>query len=137
MKKLSEKGFTLVEIVIVLAIAGLIMVIVFVGVQGAQRARRDAVRKNDNARIAALLEQFRSNNNGNYPNAASFTTTTSGNFNGDYLQRDISLDNEYTYTTTATTCNVSNAGTVYYSGTGGTTYSLKMCLESGEDTRSQ
>ena len=47
MKKLSNKGFTLIEIVIVLAIAALIMVIVFLAVQGAQRSQRDTATKNN------------------------------------------------------------------------------------------
>lgn len=47
MSKLLKKseGFTLIEIVLVLAIAGLILVIVFLAVAGAQRARRDTGRK--------------------------------------------------------------------------------------------
>lgn len=92
----DKKGFTLIEIVLVLAIAGLILVIVFLAVSGAQRSRRDSQRKNDLSRIAAQLEQFASNNNGCYPesaatpgcagtpNWATFWTTyivTAGNFN--------------------------------------------------------
>lgn len=136
MKKLSEKGFTLVEIVIVLAIAGLIMVIVFVGVQGAQRARRDAVRKNDNARIAALLEQFRSNSTAAaYPTEAEFDN--GGAFNTGYIDVDATF-NGYTFTGTGalTACVGTNAGTASYDSTA-TTYTLRMCLESGQDVRSQ
>lgn len=64
MKK--QKGFTLIEIVIVLAIAGLIMVVVFLAVQGAQRGRRDNERKQATARLLAAAEQAASNNNGTY-----------------------------------------------------------------------
>ena len=63
----EKRGFTLIEIVLVLAIAGLITVIVFLAVQGAQRARRDTQRKSDAARLLAAAEQFASNNNGDYP----------------------------------------------------------------------
>ena len=65
----KEKGFTLIEIVLVLAIAGLLLVIVFLAVSGAQRNRRDTQRKNDLSRIAAQIEAFASNNNGCYPSS--------------------------------------------------------------------
>ena len=69
MKLTPEKrsGFTLIEIVIVLAIAALIMVIVFVAVQGAQRARRDTARKNDANIILTAAQQYMSNNSGSVP----------------------------------------------------------------------
>lgn len=67
----KEKGFTLIEIVLVLAIAGLLLVIVFLAVSGAQKSRRDTQRKNDLSRIAANVESFASNNNGCYPGSAA------------------------------------------------------------------
>ncbi|MBW3538215.1 type II secretion system GspH family protein [Candidatus Parcubacteria bacterium] len=70
----NSKGFTLIEIVLVLAIAGLILLIVFLAVQGAQRSRRDGQRKNDAARILSQAEQFASNNNGRYPTAWTDTS---------------------------------------------------------------
>ncbi len=76
----KDEGFTLIEIVLVLAIAGLIMVIVFLAVSGAQKARRDTQRKNDLSRVGTMLEQFASNNDGKYPEdpalapAVPFTT---------------------------------------------------------------
>lgn len=79
MKKLTNKGFTLIEIVIVLAIAALIMVIVFLAVQGAQRSQRDTATKNNAARTLAAAEQYASNNSGDYPdNVAAFSTYLTG-----------------------------------------------------------
>src|ERR1700722_7969066 len=76
--KKKDQGFTLIEIMLVLAIAGLILVIVFLAVSGAQKARRDTQRKEDVARMATLLESYASNNSGNYPGstgvAADWTT---------------------------------------------------------------
>jgi prepilin-type N-terminal cleavage/methylation domain-containing protein len=66
-KSQDSKGFTLIEIVIVLAIAGLIFVIVFLAVQQAQRSRRDTQRRSDAARLAAAVETYAGNNGGNYP----------------------------------------------------------------------
>lgn len=88
---LSErKGFTLIEIVIVLAIAALIMVIVFLAIQGAQRARRDTQRRNAAGQMVAQMENFASNNNGDYPaNQAAFNTQMTGAY---ALAGDANLD---------------------------------------------
>jgi prepilin-type N-terminal cleavage/methylation domain-containing protein len=72
----KEKGFTLIEIVLVLAIAGLLLVVVFLAVSGAQRSRRDSQRKTDVGRVAAALESYASNHDGAYPSAAQFIDAT-------------------------------------------------------------
>lgn len=74
----KEQGFTLIEIVLVLAIAGLILLMVFLAVSGAQKSRRDTQRKQDVSRISSQLESFASNNDGAYPtavNLAAFEAT--------------------------------------------------------------
>ena len=71
-----DKGFTLIEIVLVLAIAGLLLVIVFLAVQGANRSRRDAQRKQDAARMLAAITECASNHNGS---TAVCTGATPGN----------------------------------------------------------
>jgi prepilin-type N-terminal cleavage/methylation domain-containing protein len=103
MKKSPAKksGFTLIEIVIVLAIAALIMVIVFVAVQGAQRSRRDTTVRNSAAQTLAAIEQFASNNSGTYPVADLPTGYTTG------------ITGPGTYSTVAPT--TANRGTVYAS----------------------
>jgi prepilin-type N-terminal cleavage/methylation domain-containing protein len=60
----NKSGFTLIEIVIVLAIAALIMVIVFVAVSGAQRSRRDTERRAVASRVLASLVNCASDNSG-------------------------------------------------------------------------
>lgn len=57
-------GFTIIEVVLVLAIAGLIFLMVFVALPALQRSQRDAQRRNDMARIVAALENKRVNNGG-------------------------------------------------------------------------
>jgi prepilin-type N-terminal cleavage/methylation domain-containing protein len=52
----KKPGFTLIEIVIVLAVAALIMVIVFVAVQGALMGRRNDQRRSDARRVLAAVE---------------------------------------------------------------------------------
>lgn len=71
LKKLSKsnKGFTLIEIVLVLAIAGLLLAIVFIALSGAQKSRRDTQRKNDAARMLAAVESCAGNHGGQYTGA--------------------------------------------------------------------
>lgn len=49
----DKKGFTLIEVVIVLAIAALILVIVFLAVGGAQRSQRDQASKDAAGKVLA------------------------------------------------------------------------------------
>ena len=73
-------GFTLIEIVLVLAIAGLIMVIVFLAIAGAQRARRDYQRKQDLAEFTSDVQSFESNHGGLPPQNAAEATTFSAQY---------------------------------------------------------
>lgn len=63
LKKHSD-GFTIIEVLIVLAIAGLIMVIVFLAVPALQRNARNTQRTNDATRIMAAINECLANNNG-------------------------------------------------------------------------
>ncbi len=112
---LSErKGFTLIEIVIVLAIAALILVIVFLAIQGAQRSRRDTEQRNAAARLLAQMENFAGNNNGTYPTAAMPAA---------YLNGIVSTNGAApAYSSaTATTANRMNYSSGVICGTGGAT----------------
>jgi prepilin-type N-terminal cleavage/methylation domain-containing protein len=98
--KSQNKGFTIIEVVLVLAIAGLIFLIVFLALPQLQRSRRDTQRRNDVGRILAELENFASNNNGDYPaNAAAIEA--SGGFKERYLSgvtlEDPSTNSTYTF----------------------------------------
>lgn len=66
-KKRSEGGFTIIEVLIVLAIAGLIMLIVFLAVPALQRNSRNTQRKNDASAVASAIANFISNNGGTLP----------------------------------------------------------------------
>ena len=67
-KMLNKKyGFTIIEVVLVLAIAGLIFLMVFVALPSLQRSQRDAQRRQDVAKVAAAITQYQSNNGGNIP----------------------------------------------------------------------
>ncbi|MBC7868851.1 type II secretion system protein [Candidatus Saccharibacteria bacterium] len=60
--QLKEKGFTIIEVVLVLAIAGLIFLMVFIALPALQRNQRDSQRKNDLSRAQTALVSYQSNN---------------------------------------------------------------------------
>lgn len=69
-QKLKEaKGFTIIEVVLVLAIAGLIFLMVFIALPALQRNQRDAARKSEVGTIASAITTFQSNNRGQAPDA--------------------------------------------------------------------
>lgn len=78
----EQKGFTIIEVLIVLAIAGLIMLIVFLAVPALQRSSRNTQAKNAASSILAAVSEFQNNNNGAMPTGASVasdgTVTISG-----------------------------------------------------------
>ena len=67
----SKQGFTIIEVVLVLAIAGLIFLMVFVALPALQRSQRDTARRNDMSRVDTSLIQYQTNNqntgNGDLP----------------------------------------------------------------------
>lgn len=60
-------GFTIIEVVLVLAIAGLIFLMVFIALPALQRSQRDTQRRNDMSALASQITQYQSNNNGKLP----------------------------------------------------------------------
>ena len=63
----SRQGFTIIEVVLVLAIAGLIFLMVFIALPALQASQRDTQRRQDMARFASQIAQYQANNNGNPP----------------------------------------------------------------------
>ncbi len=63
----NQKGFTIIEVVLVLAIAGLIFLMVFIALPALQRNQRDTARKNDVSTIASAVTTYTSNNRGSFP----------------------------------------------------------------------
>ena len=71
----KEKGFTIIEVVLVLAIAGLIFLMVFIALPALQRSQRDTQRKNDLSRATTAISNYTSANRGQLPiNWTTFTT---------------------------------------------------------------
>lgn len=55
-----KRGFTIIEVVLVLAIAGLIFAMVFVALPALNRGQRDTARKNDVSTVASAVNTYRS-----------------------------------------------------------------------------
>ena len=60
----KQRGFTIIEVVLVLAIAGLIFLVVFLALPALQRSQRDTQRRQDAGRFASQMQQYQSNNKG-------------------------------------------------------------------------
>ena len=73
----NKKGFTIIEVVLVLAIAGLIFLMVFIALPALQRNQRDTSRKNDVTSVAAAVTSYTGNNRGGFPDTGSL---------GDYVE---------------------------------------------------
>lgn len=63
----NKKGFTIIEVVLVLAIAGLIFLMVFIALPALQRTQRNTQREDDMARVISAVNDFQTNNNGKTP----------------------------------------------------------------------
>lgn len=80
-----KQGFTIIEVVLVLAIAALIFLMIFVALPALQRNQRDTARKNDAGVVSSALGTYRSNNSGSLP-----TSSTFGDFRTQYLTDKLS-----------------------------------------------
>ena len=75
----KTKGFTIIEVVLVLAIAGLIFLVVFLALPALQRGQRDTQRKQDLGKVMSQVTAYQSNSQGSLP------TDWDGTFKSGYL----------------------------------------------------
>jgi prepilin-type N-terminal cleavage/methylation domain-containing protein len=73
--KKRNEGFTIIEVLFVLAIAGLILLIVFLAVPALQRNARNTQRKNDVSAISSALTEYVENQGGTLPATAGVCST--------------------------------------------------------------
>lgn len=125
----KNKGFTLVELLIVVGIIGILATLLMVNFVGVRQRARDAQRKSDIRQIQSALELYRSDN-GSYPAAVGTSIGTCGGSltgaSNTYMQKipcDPSGTSGY------------NSGNYYYVSSGGTTYTLGACLENTADSQ--
>ena len=86
----TNPAFTIIEVVLVLAIAGLIFLMVFIALPALQRNQRDTQRKNDMSRLKTTIDSYKSNNRGNLPWGTDRygVWSQSDNFGINYLKAD-------------------------------------------------
>lgn len=73
-KQKREQGFTIIEVMIVLAIAAVILLIVLLAVPALQRSSRNTQRKNDVASMLTAVNNYVANHNSTFPASGQFST---------------------------------------------------------------
>ena len=71
----NQRGFTLLEVLIVIAIIGILVSIGVASYSSAQQKSRDARRKGDLKAVQNAFEQYNADNDGNYPVTCSVDST--------------------------------------------------------------
>lgn len=74
----NESGFTIIEVVLVLAIAGLIFLTVFLALPALQKSQRDNARRQDVGRVVAGVQQYLTDN-GSTPASGAQLSGYTGN----------------------------------------------------------
>lgn len=72
-KNRKEQGFTIIEVLIVLAIAGLILLVVFLAVPALKRNSNNTAMKSDVQNLIGGITEFQANNDGKMPTSVSGT----------------------------------------------------------------
>lgn len=113
----KSKGFTIIEVVLVLAIAGLIFLVVFLALPALQRGQRDQQRKQDLGKFMSQLVAYQSNNQGALPTAWGSTSAFMTNYltNNGATFKDPSTGSDYTVSspTPTATAPAPTAGQVF------------------------
>ena len=92
---LRKEGFTIIEVSLVLAIAGIILTMAFIALPALQRQSRDAQRKTDASKFITALKEYQRNNRGALPakgteNEGVYKADDWSTFYADYLGSSIS-----------------------------------------------
>ena len=64
---MKQRGFTIIEVALVLAIAGLIFLVVFLALPALQNSQKDTARKQDVARVVSALQAYEADHQGSLP----------------------------------------------------------------------
>ena len=132
MKKV--KGFTIIEVLLVLAIAGLIFMMIFIAYPALTRSQRDTDRRESVMSFLKEVKNYQTNNRGALPGAAETTSddivatwetaknltgkeTTWGGFYRDYLGEKFMDPNGENYKIIVTKCGAGAVGSECTSNT--------------------
>jgi prepilin-type N-terminal cleavage/methylation domain-containing protein len=82
LSRILERGFTLIEILVAIAIIGLLSAIIIVSLNNSRKEARDAKRKSEIVQIRTAIQMYALNNGGVFPtrttSGCSFTDNTGG-----------------------------------------------------------
>ena len=76
------KGFTIIEVSLVLAIAGLIFLMIFIALPALHRQQRDTARKEDITAFISAVKKYQTNNRGALPNGEGNFEKATGSGDG-------------------------------------------------------
>lgn len=96
LKTKDAKGFTIIEVMIVLAIAALILLIVLLAVPALKRNSANTTIKNDVGTVAGGISTYESDNNGSTPDTFSGTGTIAIKNNGLGTTENVSVNGSTT-----------------------------------------
>lgn len=119
MRKTNSKGFTIIELLVVIVIIGILVALALPQLFAAQARGRDTERKNDLKNIKTQLETY-FNDHGEYVTTSGDASTVLANVDGLNLTAEDLIgprDDQYVYTTPD----------------GGNTYTLTATLENKDD----
>jgi prepilin-type N-terminal cleavage/methylation domain-containing protein len=119
-RRIYNSGFTIIEVLIVLAIAGLILVVIFLAVPALQRNSRNQQYRNEASRILAGAQEFINNNNTTLPSSAADATVVLNNSNAKSIT-SLTVVNPGTTTAVTPTLSAATLETGVTCGTVGAT----------------
>lgn len=126
--KLNKKGFTLIELVVVMAIIAILSLLIIAAITAARRQSINTQRTGNVKTIETALETWSSKNGGRYPNSTEAATF-------DALVNKLVTDGMLTGVPSGlnTVSGASSGNTVYVYATDGTgsTYTLGACDQKG------
>lgn len=73
-REIKKDGFTIIEVALVLAIAGLIFLMVFLILPGVQSGQRDSERRSAVTSVVSQLSSYKTNNRGALPTNEGFNS---------------------------------------------------------------
>ena len=126
----AKSGFTIIEVVLVLAIAGLIFLMVFVAFPTLRRSQFDTQRQNDLNRLSTQITNFKSGNSNGIPGMSSKNDNNRGTVTGANIDSDSKVGTRGTWAYFYKNYLLSNNDT--FDDPGGNPYNLQIVYCSAE-----